>query len=317
MLVFFTNLSVLEFWIRYLALLRLCSVTEGFECFWMGSPHKNIPLMLEFLKVPFLALHFSFYNTFIIISFDDTSLYSKCDQSFHLWQQLEMVYEPKSEAKPTPGLRNTVGWYRKWFVHFKAGKTQLVSFDRSYNTGAIDVKLDGSVLDKKSFFKMLGLSFSSKLDWGSYIMSIVKTASKQIRALIRSMKFLSPELALYLCKSSIRPCVEYCCHVWAGNPSCYLDLLDKLQKRICKTVGHSLAASLEPLVQRQNLASLFFSIDVHLNWLNWFHFLILEGGLLVILIDCMVFLSPLLDVIWMSMSTVSFLAHLGSEILFS
>ena len=168
-----------------------------------------------------------------------------------------MVYEPKSEAKPTPGLRNTVGWYRKWFVHFKAGKTQLVSFDRSKNTGAIDVKLDGSVLDKKSFFKMLGLSFSSKLDWVSYIMSNVKTASKQIRALIRSMKFLSPELALYLCKSSIRPWVEYCCHVWAGNPSCYLDLLDKLQKQICKTVGHSLAASLEPLVQRQNLASLF------------------------------------------------------------
>ena len=26
-------------------------------------------------------------------------------------------------------------------------------------------------------------------------------------------------------------------------------------------------------------------IDVHLNWLKWFHFLILDGGLLVILID--------------------------------
>ena len=54
----------------------------------------------------------------------------------------------------------------------------------------------------------------------------------------------------------------------------------------------------------------------HLNWLNWFHFLILEGGLLIILIDCMIFLSPFLDVARISMSTVSFLAQLGSGILY-
>ena len=103
---------------------------------------------------------------------------------------------------------------------------------------------------------MLGLIFSSELDWGSYIISIAKTASKKIEALIRSMKFLSPEVALYLCKSTICPCMEYCCHVWAGAPSCYLELLDKLQKRICRTVDPSLAASLEPLAHRQNVASL-------------------------------------------------------------
>ena len=70
------------------------------------------------------------------------------------------------------------------------------------------------------------------------------------------MKFLSPEVALYLYKSTIRPCMEYCCHVWAGAPSCYLELLDKLQKRICRTVGPSLAASLEPLAHHQNVTSL-------------------------------------------------------------
>ena len=70
------------------------------------------------------------------------------------------------------------------------------------------------------------------------------------------MKFLSPEVALYLYKSTIRPCMEYCCHVWAGAPSCYLDLLDKLQKQICRIVGPSLAASLEPLAHHRNVASL-------------------------------------------------------------
>ena len=109
---------------------------------------------------------------------------------------------------------------------------------------------------EKHLFKMLGLTFSSKLDWGSYIVSIAKTASKKIAALIRSMKFLSAEVALYLYKFTIRPCMEYCCHVWAGTPSCYLELLDKLQKWICRTVGPSLAASLEPLAHRRNVASL-------------------------------------------------------------
>ena len=107
--------------------------------------------------------------------------------------------------------------------------------------------MDGSILEEKSSFKMLGLTFSSKLDWGSYIISIAKTASKKIGALIRSMKFLSPEVALYLYKATISPCMEYCCHVWAGTPSCSLELLDKLQKRICRTVDPSLAASLKNL----------------------------------------------------------------------
>ena len=111
-------------------------------------------------------------------------------------------------------------------------------------------------LKEKPCFKMLGLTFSSKLDWGSYIIFIATTASKKIRALIRSMKFLSPEVALYLYKSTIHPRMEYCCHVWAGAPSCYLELLDKLQKRICRIVGPSLANSLEPLPHRRNVASL-------------------------------------------------------------
>ena len=112
-------------------------------------------------------------------------------------------------------------------------------------TGAIDVKIDGSVLEEKLSFKMLGLTFSSKLDWSSYIIPIAKTASKKTGALICSMEFLSPEIAMYLYKSIIQPCMEYCCHVWTGAPSCHLKLLDKLQKQISKAVNHSFVASRE------------------------------------------------------------------------
>ena len=94
----------------------------------------------------------------IAIYAGDTILDSKCDQASNLWQQLELASELESD------LRDTVDWGRKWLVDFNAGKTQLVLFDRSNNTGAIDVKIDGSVLEENSSFKMLGLSFSSQLD---------------------------------------------------------------------------------------------------------------------------------------------------------
>ena len=172
------------------------------------------------------------------------------------------------------------------------------------------------LLRKKHLLRCWGW-LSLLLDWGSYIVSIAKTASKKIGALIRSMKFLSPEVALYLYKSTIRPWMEYCCHVWAGAPICYLELADKLKKQICRTVGPSLAASLELLAHLQNVVnlSLFYRYYFGRCSSELVPFLILEGDLLVILIDCMIFLSPLLDVTRMSMSTVSFLAKLDSGIL--
>ena len=90
--------------------------------------------------------------------------------------------------------------------------------------------MDGPVLEEKSSLKMLGLTFSSKLNLGS--ISTVKTASTKIGALIPSMKFLSPEVALYLYKFTIWSCREHCCHIWASAPTYYLELLDKLQKSI-------------------------------------------------------------------------------------
>ena len=93
---------------------------------------------------------------------------------------------------------------------------------------------------------MLGLSFSCRLDWGSYVVSIAKTTSKKIDSFY---EVSSPEIPIYLCKSAIHPFLECCCHVWDVTPSYYLNVLNKLQKRICRTAGPSLA-SIEPLAHR-------------------------------------------------------------------
>ena len=136
----------------------------------MESLHKNIQLMLAFLKAPFSGLHSSCYTlmTFltmlsvillfilmILLSIQGVIRNLISDQASDLWQQLELISELESD------LRDTVDWGKKWVVNFNTGKTQLVLFDQSNSNGAIDVKMDGSVLEEKSSFKMLGLNFSS------------------------------------------------------------------------------------------------------------------------------------------------------------
>ena len=85
--------------------------------------------------------------------------YSKCDLAPGFWQQLEVASELEYN------LQDTVDWGRKWFIDFNVGKTLLVSFGRSNNSEAIDVKMNEFVPVEKPSFKMFRLSFSSKLDW--------------------------------------------------------------------------------------------------------------------------------------------------------
>ena len=114
----------------------------------------------------------------ILLSMLMILIYCKLYQASDLLQQLELASELEFD------LGDTVDSGKKWFVDFNAGETQLVLFGQCNSTGAIDVKMDGCVLEEKSTFKMLVLTFSSKLDWGCYIISFAETASKKIGALI-------------------------------------------------------------------------------------------------------------------------------------
>ena len=125
--------------------------------------------------------------------------------------------------------------------------------------------------------------------------------------------FFFPEVALYLYKGTIRPSLENSSHAWAGASSCYLDILDKLKKRVCRTVASPLAVSLESCAYPREIAEAFSIgvplLDVYLKWLDWFHVTILVTGPLVILIGCMIIMSPFLDVTRMSMSTDILSSH--------
>ena len=81
--------------------------------------------------------------------------------------------------------------------------------------------------------------------WG-WLSQTAKTASKKIGALIRSMKCISPEVDLYNYKSMIQPYMKYCFRVWAGAPSCYFELLDKIQNRYAGLLALHLLSLLNP-----------------------------------------------------------------------
>ena len=139
----------------------------------------------------------------IAIYADDITLYSKlmrhliCGSNQNWLLNLNLIYKTLWNGAGS-GLLISILLKLNWF-HL----TGLI-------TGTFDVKMDQSVLEERSSFKKLKLTFSSKLDRGSYIISIAKTP------LICSMKFVLYEVALYLNKSTIQPCMEYCCHVLAG-----------------------------------------------------------------------------------------------------
>ena len=129
---------------------------------------------------------------------------------------------------------------RRWLVDFNAGRTQLFRL-----TGQITlVQLIGKwmclFLRKNDLSRCRGCL--SLLNW------IVALALYLLLKLPPLFVLWSFFLLRLLCKSNAWACMEYCCYC--------LEMLDKLQKRICGTVGSSPAASLEPLAHHGNVASL-------------------------------------------------------------
>ena len=156
----------MEFLVRYLALFRLFSVIDGFEWFCMGSIRKNIQLTLVFLKAPFWVLHFPFCMAITFLM----------KLSIILLSMLMMLLSTSSVIRHLICGNNNI-----WLLNLNmtcvtlwtgAGSDLLISVLEKLSlflltgltTGAIDMKMDGSVVGGKSYFKMLGLSSCSQLN---------------------------------------------------------------------------------------------------------------------------------------------------------
>ena len=151
MLVFLTNVKIIEFKVRYLALFLFFSVIDGLHWFWMGSLHKNNQLILEFLKALFLVLHSSYYTlmTFLmmlsmtmrsrlmtLLSFLKMIRYLICGNNQNWLLNVNLIYETLWSTAGS-GLLISMQEKLNWF------------YLNGNNTGATNVKIDGSVLEER------------------------------------------------------------------------------------------------------------------------------------------------------------------------
>ena len=178
-----------------------------------------------------------------------TPLYSSRGKSVSL-EKVESAGEHELD------LRSIVVWDDRWLVTFNATKTKLLSFNCHRRPLLVPMKMNGIELPEESSFRLLGLIFTISINWKPYIQFIAKAASRKVGSLYRAQHFLTHETILYLYKSTIRPCMEYCSHIWGGATMSYvLDLLDRVQKQIVGLVGSGLAG-LQALSHRRDVGSL-------------------------------------------------------------
>ena len=190
-----------------------------------GGRHKNIQLMLEFVSAPFLILHFSCYTfmifrmmlSIILLSMLMILLYSKCDKASYLWQQLELASELESD------LQDTMGWDRKWLVLEKLSLFQLAGL-----TTLVLLMWKGMDLLMRKNNLLRCWRWLSLLNWIGAL-----TSSPLQKLLPRKLELWfvlwSFSLLMLLCISVNLP--------YSWSSCCYLEVVDELQKRICRTAG--------------------------------------------------------------------------------
>ena len=185
-----------------------------------------------FLMIPFLSSSFSFYPNDHVST--DIQLHRNISASL---------------------LSNDVTVIEKWgkdnLVSFNQSKTKQAVVSRKRNQNFPAALMNGDELDTSASFTQLGLSLSSNLTWKTHIHSLAKHASQKLGFLARARGFFSSSHLLSICKSQIRPSLEYCSHVWGGAPKSTLCLHDKVQSKATRLINNpNLTKSVQPLSHR-------------------------------------------------------------------
>ena len=102
---------------------------------------------------------------------------------------------------------------------------------------------------------ILGLQISSSLSWRDHIVQIAKSASKKLGVLFRCKQYFNSAQLFKLYTGFIRPCLEYCSHIWGSSP--YTSLLDRVESKAIRLISDpSLTSTLDSLSLRRKVASL-------------------------------------------------------------
>ena len=150
-------------------------------------------------------------------------------------------------------------WGRANLVKFNASKTKFLPLSLSRNTSDLFVCFENNVIESSSTINILGVNLSHNLSWKFHIENLAKAASRKLGVLYRCKTFFSSEQLLKLYVGMIRPCLEYCSHIWAGSSA--VSLLDGVERKAFRLINDSsLTSSLDSLSLRRKVSclSLFY-----------------------------------------------------------
>lgn len=92
------------------------------------------------------------------------------------------------------------------------------------------------------FYWLLGFTFFIDIRMSYYIELIVRSAANKFGSLFRARQFSSPESILPNYKSTICPCIEYCCYILSDASAIYI-YWNSWQIRVCNVIGPDLCIS--------------------------------------------------------------------------
>ncbi len=152
-------------------------------------------------------------------------------------------------------LDSILQWGAANLVNFNSSKTQCTPFSLKHSKFEPNLSFNNNLIVPKDTLSALGLNFSSDLSWKIHTTGLAKSASQKLGVLFRFRKFFTSKQLLTLYVGTIRPCMEYCGHVWGGSPG--VRLLDKVQAKAIRLIDSpALTAKIPSLSLRRNVGSL-------------------------------------------------------------
>ena len=186
---------------------------------------------------------------------DDTTLHASSSFRSPPSAQVRSISRTTLCASLNSNLDTIYSWGGRNLVNLNSRKTQFLPISLSTTPSDFDITFDDSLLDPLNSINILGIIVTSNLSWQSHVSTIAKSASKKLGILFRCHRYFSSEQLFQLYKGLIRPCMEYCSHVW-GNSPC-TSLLDRVESKAIRLISSPrLTSNLEPLSLRRQVASL-------------------------------------------------------------
>ena len=155
-----------------------------------------------------------------------------------------LVYSHKSHDVIASTLSQDLGSCKQWLVDNKlslhVGKTESILFgsnNRLKDAREFRVTCDGSVVERVSVVKYLGIYLDECMKGTAHASDVIKKCAGRISFLYRNASLLNFHCRKILCSALIVPYMDYCCSSWYGGLTKKLqDKLDVIQRRIIRFI---------------------------------------------------------------------------------